>query len=51
MTTIRANINIELAPLDILEEDILSMQHLAVEIGDYEWFCELGKRLEVEQYG
>lgn len=36
---------IEPAPLEILEEDIHSMQHLAVEIGDKEWFLELSQRL------
>jgi hypothetical protein len=51
MTAIRANHNIELAPIDIQDEDLLAMQHLAVEIGDYEWFCELGTRLEVGVHG
>lgn len=51
MTALRANINIELAPLEILEEDLLSMQHLAVETGDYKWFCELGERIGVGMHG
>jgi hypothetical protein len=42
---------VELAPLDIKIEDLLSMQHVAVDMGDYEWFCELGKRLEVLSNG
>jgi hypothetical protein len=51
MTAIRKNENIELDPLDILDEDLLSMQHLAVEIGDSEWFCELGARMGVDVHG
>jgi hypothetical protein len=39
---------IELAPLDIREEDILAMQHIAVEMNDKTWFEELGQRLIVE---
>jgi hypothetical protein len=38
---------LELAPLDIREEDLLTMQHLAVEIKDFTWFKEIGARLEV----
>jgi hypothetical protein len=45
MTAIRANHNIEFAPVEIHDEDLHYMQHLAVETGDYEWFCELGARL------
>ncbi|MBO0961994.1 hypothetical protein J1P26_20010 [Neobacillus sp. MM2021_6] len=39
---------IELAPLDIHSVDILAMQHLAVDIGDRDWFMRLGERLESE---
>jgi hypothetical protein len=42
---------VELAPLDIRKEDLLAMQHLAVETGDYQWFCDLGERLGVEMGG
>jgi hypothetical protein len=42
---------VELAPLDIRNEDLLAMQHLAVNSGDREWFCELGKRMGVEMLG
>ncbi|MBO0959538.1 hypothetical protein J1P26_07300 [Neobacillus sp. MM2021_6] len=47
MTAIRANHQIRLAPLDIQQEDLLAMQHLAVETGDEEWFREIGERLGV----
>lgn len=51
MTAVRSNDNIEIAPLDIREEDILAMQHLAVETNDVEWFKELSKRMEVGVHG
>jgi hypothetical protein len=51
MTCLRGNHNIELAPTDIQAEDLLAMQHVAVETGDYDWFCQLGKRMEVETLG
>jgi hypothetical protein len=38
---------VELAPLDIREDDLLAMQHLAVSTGDRGWFDELGGRLKV----
>ncbi|MEH7093970.1 hypothetical protein [Neobacillus vireti] len=42
---------LELAPLDIQNEDLLAMQHLAVEIGDEQWFRELAQKMGVEQLG
>jgi hypothetical protein len=48
---IRKNENITLAPLDIREEDLLSMQYLAVEMDDREWFQQLAQRMGVEMYG
>jgi hypothetical protein len=42
---------VELAPLDIRAEDLIAMQHLAVDTGDFKWFRELGKRLGVEVSG
>jgi hypothetical protein len=42
---------VELAPLDIQNEDLLAMQHLAVEMNDKEWFIELGERLGVGVVG
>jgi hypothetical protein len=38
---------VELAPLDIRKEDLLAMQHMAVETGDKEWFQELAERMGV----
>jgi hypothetical protein len=38
---------VKLAPLDIREDDLLAMQHLAVSTGDRGWFDELGGRLNV----
>jgi hypothetical protein len=43
---LRYHDQIELAPLDILDVDLLAMQHLAVEINDKQWFVELGERLK-----
>jgi hypothetical protein len=51
MTAIRKNENISLATLDITDEDLLAMQHLALETGDYDWFCELGARMGVDVHG
>ncbi|OLS39111.1 hypothetical protein [Bacillus sp. MRMR6] len=48
---IRTFDQISLAPVEIPQEDLLAMQHLAVETGDLEWFCELGKRLGVDVHG
>lgn len=45
MTAIRSFEHIQLAPLDIQEEDLLAMQHLAVNTGDYQWFCEISERI------
>jgi hypothetical protein len=47
--TLRYPDMIERAPLDIREEDIISMQHLAVETDDRERFEELGKWLKAER--
>jgi hypothetical protein len=41
---LRHHDQIELAPLDIQEEDILALQHLAVDTGDEKWFSELAER-------
>jgi hypothetical protein len=38
---------VKLAPLDIREDDLLAMQHLAVSTSDKAWFDELGGRLNV----
>ncbi|MBT2727864.1 hypothetical protein J7E63_13035 [Bacillus sp. ISL-75] len=51
MTAIRSNHNIELAPLDIRNDDLLVMQHLAVDTGDYDWFCKIGERMGAEMHG
>lgn len=31
---------------DLIKEDIICLMHLAVDIGDKEWFMELGERLK-----
>jgi hypothetical protein len=45
---LRYHDQIELAPLDIQAEDLLAMQHLAVDINDKQWFVELGERLNCD---
>ncbi|WP_284037444.1 hypothetical protein [Neobacillus sp. 114] len=40
-----------LAPLDIWEDDLLAMQHMALEMNDKAWFEELGLRLKNEREG
>jgi hypothetical protein len=42
---------VELAPLDIRQDDLIAMQHLAVEIGDKEWFTDLGNRMGEKAHG
>jgi hypothetical protein len=51
MSAMKANLDIELAPLDIRQDDVIAMQHLAVEIGDKEWFTELGNRMGEKVHG
>lgn len=51
MTAIRKMENIHRAPLDIQQEDLLAMQHLAVETGDEQWFREIGERMGAEVLG
>jgi hypothetical protein len=42
---------VELAPLDIRQDDLIAMQHLAVETGDKEWFTELSERMGEKAHG
>lgn len=51
LTALRKNENVTMAPLDIQKEDLLAIQHLAVETGDYLWFCEISERIGVEMHG
>jgi hypothetical protein len=44
---LRYHDQIELAPLDIQESDLLAMQHLAVEMKDKEWFEEIKERRDL----
>jgi uncharacterized protein YpiB (UPF0302 family) len=41
----------ELAPMELQQEDLLEMQRLAVDTGDKEWFYSLSQRLGEAVHG
>jgi hypothetical protein len=51
MTAIRTFSDIEPAPIELQQEDLLTLQHLAVETGDKEWFMEIGQKMGVQVHG
>jgi hypothetical protein len=51
MSAIKENSKIELAPLDIRQDDLIVMQHMAVETKDKEWFKDLGNRMGEKAHG